>query len=256
MLRKNDTKGKVKAGKTVVGFRMDFVSPYVVEVMGNIGFDFVYFDCEHGPMSEEACEEMIRATELVGLTPLVRVPSSEPGVILRFLDSGAMGVIIPHCYSKQVTQAAVKAVKYPPEGERGIAGRSLSLSGKSVPDYIREANQETMVIVMIEDAEGVKNISEIVSVDGLDVLFIGRLDLSVSMGIPGQVDHPKIKEAVEKVITQARAAGKAVGVGAIDIGKPESIKQFSNQGAQFFSLNAASILTSASRDLLKKIRGG
>jgi len=224
--------------------------------LGNTGFDFVYFDCEHGPMSEEACEEMIRATELVGLTPLVRVPSGESGVILRFLDSGAMGVIVPHCSTKQAAQAAVEAVKYPPDGERGIAGRSLSLSGMSVADYVREANKETMVIAMIEDAESVKNLSEILTVDGLDVVFIGRLDLSVSLGIPGQVNHPMIKEAVEKVITEARKAGKVVGVGAIDVGKPESVKQFSNQGAQFFSLNAASILTSASRDLLKKIRGG
>jgi len=255
MLRKNVAKEKLKAGKDVIGVRMDFASPYVLELVGKTGFDFVYFDCEHSSLSVDACEEMIRATELVGLTPLVRVPSSEPGVILRYLDSGAMGVIIPHSHNREAAEKAVRAVKYPPEGDRGIAGRSLSLSGLSVANYVKEANKETLVALMIEDAEAIENLPEIARVEDVDVLFIGRLDLSVSLGIPGEIEHPTIKEAVNKVIAQGRAAGKAVGVGAIDVGKPESIKQFMSQGAQFFSLNLASILTNASRQLLQKIRG-
>jgi 4-hydroxy-2-oxoheptanedioate aldolase len=129
---KNATKAKLKAGRTAIGIRLDFTSPDVVESLGNLGFDFVYFDLEHGPTGEEACREMIRAAELVGLTPLVRVPFNEPGVVARFLDSGALGIIFPHCNTRQDARAAVKAVKYPPDGERGLGGRSLSLSGLSV----------------------------------------------------------------------------------------------------------------------------
>ena len=254
MFKKNLVKEKLKAGKTAVGIRMDFSSPYVLELLGKSGFDFVYFDCEHSSLSVGACEDMFRAAELVGLTPLVRVPSSEPGVILRYLDSGAMGVIIPHSHNREAAENAVKAVKYSPEGDRGIAGRSLSLSGLSVANYVKEANKETLVALMIEDAEAITNVAEIAAVDGVDVLFIGRLDLSVSLGIPGEIEHPTIKEAVNKLIAQGRAAGKAVGVGAIDVGKPESIKHFMSQGAQFFSLNLTSILTNASRQLLQKIR--
>ena len=256
MLKKNGTKEKLRAGQAAIGVRMDFASPYVLEVLGKTGFDFVYFDCEHSSLSEGACEEMVRATELTSLTPIVRVPSNEPGVILRYLDSGVMGVIIPHCHNRQTAQRAVKAVKYHPQGDRGIAGRSLSLSGLSVADYIKEANKETLVVLMIEDPEAIKNLAEIVGVDGIDVLFVGRLDLSVSLGIPGEVDHTTIKEAVNKVIVQGRAAGKAAGVGAIDVGKPESIRQFIGQGAQFFSLNLTSILANASRQLLQKIKEG
>jgi len=254
MLKKNATKEKIKAGQAVIGFRMDFTSPYIIEVLGNVGFDFVYFDCEHGAMSEESCGEMIRAAELVGVTPLVRLPANHPG-ILRLLDSGVMGVIFPHCNTKQEAQAAVKAVKYPPEGERGIGGRSLAMSAMPTADYVIEANKETMVIGMIEEAEALNNLSDILTVDGLDVLFIGRSDLSISLGIPGQVNSPVIQDAVNRIITEGRAAGKAVGVGAINVDDTDSVRHFLEQGAQFFSLNCTSILRSASRNLLKKIKG-
>jgi 4-hydroxy-2-oxoheptanedioate aldolase len=254
-MMRNAVKAKLKAGDAVFGFRMDFTSPYIVEILGKTGFDFVYFDCEHGPMSEEACDEMIRAAELVGVTPLVRTPSIEPAAILRFLDSGAMGVIIPHCQNRQVAQSAVKAVKYPPVGNRGIGGRSLALSGKSVSEYVRDANRETLLIVMIEDPEELNNLPEILSIDEIDVLFVGRLDLSVSLGIPGQVEHHKINEVIHEVIFQTRATGKVVGIGAVDERKPERIRKFIDQGALFFSLNTTSILTNGARESLKKIKG-
>lgn len=134
MLKKNLAPKKLKAGKAVIGVRMDFPSPYVLELVGTTGFDFVYFDCEHSSLSVGTCEEMImiRATELVGLAPLVRVPSNKPGVILRYLVSGGMGVIIPHSHNREASEKAIRAVKYHSEGDRGIAGRSLSLSGLSV----------------------------------------------------------------------------------------------------------------------------
>ena len=253
MLKKNATKEKLKVGQAAIGFRMDFTSPYIVEVLGSIGFDFVYFDLEHGPMSEESCQEMIRAAELVSLTPLVRVPTNDPGVTARFLDCGAMGIIFPHCNTKQDVQVAVKAVKYPPEGERGIGGRSLSLSAMPTADYVREANKETMVIAMIEEVAALNNLPDILTVDGLDVLWVGRLDFSLSSGIAGQVNDPVIQNAVSRIITEGRAAGKAVGVGAINIDEPDSVRNFRQQGAQFFALNTTSMLRSAARDLLKRI---
>jgi 4-hydroxy-2-oxoheptanedioate aldolase len=251
---KNQTKEKLKAGQSAIGFRLDFASPYIIEILGGIGFDFVYLDLEHGPMSVESCQEMIRAAELVGLTPLVRVPNSDPGITGRYLDSGAMGIIFPHCNTKQDAQAAVKAVKYPPEGERGIGGRPLSLSAMSLADYIKAANRETMVIAMIEEMEALNNLSEILTVDGLDVLWIGRLDFSISAGVPGQVNAPVIQKAVSRIITEGRAAGKVVGVGAINADDPDSVKRFIKQGAQFFSLNTTSMLKSAALSLLKKIK--
>jgi len=254
VIMKNTTKAKLKAGKAVIGIRLGFTSPTIVENLTGLGFDFVYFDLEHGPSSEESCQEMFRAAELADLTPIVRVPTSEPGFAARLLDSGAMGIIFPHCNTKQDAEAAVKAVKYPPDGERGAGGRPLSLSGMPIADYIREANRETMVITMIEEMEALKNLPEILTVDGLDVLWIGRVDLSVSSGIPGKLDDPKIQDAVKRVIAEGNAAGKVVGVGAVNADRPEQIREFINQGARFFSLDTTSLLRSASRNILKSIR--
>lgn len=254
MLRKNSTKEKLGLGNVIIGVRMDYPSPDIIEILGDVGFDFVYYDCEHGPMNEEACQTMIRTAELVGLTPMVRVPTNEPWHILRALDSGAMGIIIPHCNTKEDAFKAVKASKYPPEGERGIAGRSIRISGMRPAQYIVEANKETMVIAMIEEAQALENLSEILSVDGLDVVWIGRGDLSLSLGVPGQFNDPRVQAAVHRVIAEARAAGKYVGVGAIDVGDPASVKQFAGLGAQFFSVNSANLLKIAARAWLEKAR--
>jgi 4-hydroxy-2-oxoheptanedioate aldolase len=250
---KNTTKAKLKAGQATFGFRMDFNAPSVVESLGGSGFDFVYFDLEHSPVSEESCLEMIRAAEMAGLTPLARVPVGGSGVAQSLLDSGVMGIIVPHCNTKQETIDAVEMVKFPPEGQRGIAGRSLSLSKISVSDYVQEANRETMVIVMIEEMKAMDNLPDILSVESLDVLFVGRLDLSLSLGIPGKISDRLIEEAVANVITQGRAAGKAVGVGALNVADPDDVIRFRKEGAQFFALNALSILTDAAKNLLKKL---
>jgi 2-keto-3-deoxy-L-rhamnonate aldolase RhmA len=196
---------------------------------------------------------MIKAAETAGLTPIVRVPNSDPGLAGRFLDSGAMGIIFPHCNTKGDAEAAVRAVKYPPEGERGAGGRSMNLSGMSVADYIREANRETMVITMIEEMEALDNLKDILAVEGLDVLWIGRLDLSISSGVPGKLDDPKIQDAVSRIISEGSAAGKVVGVGAVNADRPEQIKGFMQQGARFFCLNTTSILRSAARNIVQKL---
>ncbi len=253
MILKNTTKAKLKAGKAVIGVRLDFTAPYVVESLAGIGFDFVYFDLEHGPSSEESCQDMFRAAELAGLTPIVRVPSSEPGFTARLLDSGAMGIIFPHCNTKQDAEAAVRAVKYPPDGERGAGGRPLSLSGMPIADYVREANRETLIITMIEEMAALQNLPEILTVEGLDVLWIGRVDLSVSSGIPGKLDDPKIQDAVRRVIAEGNAAGKVVGVGAVSADRPEQIREFIKQGARFFSLDMTGVIRSAGRNILKTI---
>ncbi len=253
MLMKNTTKAKLKAGKAAIGIRMDFTSSSIVESMVGLGFDFVYFDLEHGPSSVESCQEMFRAAEIAGLTPLVRVSSYDTGYVDRLLDSGAMGIIFPHCNTKQDAETAVRAVKYPPEGERGAGGRPLSLSGMPITDYVREANRETLIVTMIEEMEALKNLPEILTVEGLDVLWIGRVDLSVSSGIPGELDDPKIQDAVKRVIAEGNAAGKVVGVGAVSADRPEQIREFINQGARFFSLDTTGMLRSAARKIRQNI---
>lgn len=251
---KNTTRARLKAGEAVYGFRLDFASTSLVESLGGTGYDFIYFDLEHGPLSEESVLEMVRVAEMTGLTPLVRVASGSPGMTQRLLDSGVMGIIFPHCNTGQEVMMAVEAVKFPPEGQRGIAGRSLNLSRMSVADYVVEANRETMVIAMIEEKEALDNLTEIIAVPGLDVLFIGRLDLSLSLGIPGKINDRLMEDAVDEVISRGQAAGRAVGVGAIGAAGAEEARRFRQKGARFFALNAASILASRAVSLLKELK--
>jgi len=253
VMMKNATKAKLKAGKAAIGIRLDFTSSAIVESLTGLGLDFVYFDLEHGPSSIESCQDMFRAAEVAGLTPLVRVSSYDIGYADRLLDSGAMGIIFPHCNTKKDAEAAVRAVKYPPEGERGAGGRPLTLSGLPITDYIREANRETLIITMIEELEALDNLPEILTVEGLDVLWIGRVDLSVSSGIPGKLDDPKIQDAVKRIIAEGSAAGKVVGVGAVNSNRPDQIKEFINQGARFFSLDTTAVLRSAARNIVQSI---
>ena len=254
MLKENSTKKKLLSGQAVIGARMDFASPDIVEVMGAVGYDFLYYDCEHAPMNEETCLYMIRTAELVGLTPMVRVPENEPACILRALDSGAMGIIIPHCNSKEEAKRAVNAAKYPPEGERGIAGRSIRMSGKSPADYVIEANKETMVIAMVEEERALENLAGILEIDGIDVIWIGRADLSLSMGIPGQYTHPRVEKAISKAITEVRAAGKVIGIGAMPPNDPETVKNFIAQGAQFFSISILPLVKIAAQNWMEKAK--
>lgn len=255
MLRKNVVKEKLKADKLVVGFRMEFASSLLVEILGDVGFDFVFIDCElRNGLSDQAVEEMIRVAELVNLTPIVRVPTNRPEIIGNYLNQGAMGIIAPHCKNKEVTQSLVRAVKYPPEGERGMGGRSFSLRNMPLSDYVREANKETMAIALIEDAEAVRNLSEIVTVDGVDVIIVGQYDLSSSMGYPGEIEHPMVRETVEKIISEARAAGKAVAIGPAPLQDPEQLKHFLNMGVRYMDFFTTDVIRGVAQETLQKVK--
>ena len=179
-------------------------------------------------------------------------------VIIDRMSGRSRGFGFVEMSSQEEAQAAVRALRYPPEGERGIAGRLWThwvMSGKSTSDYIKEANKETLLVAMIEDAEGISQISEILTVDGLDCVFIGRADLSVSLGIPGLGDHPKINEAVDTVLKKAANCGKAVGIGFVDFGDPDGVKRFIQQGAQLFSMGTSAVLMKTAHNLLTQIKG-
>ncbi|MFC1942588.1 HpcH/HpaI aldolase/citrate lyase family protein [Chloroflexota bacterium] len=254
MLIKNATKDKLKKDQLVMGFRMEFASSLLVEALGDAGFDFVFIDCEHrNGMSDQDVENMIRVAEMVNLTPIIRVPSNDHAIIANYLEQGAMGIIAPHCINKEVTESLVSAVKYPPQGGRGMGGRAFSQRNMPVGDYVREANQETMAIALIEDAEGVDNLSEIVSVDGIDLIIVGQYDLSSSMGYPGELDHPEVRAAVEKIINMTRAAGKAVAVGPAPVQDPEKLKRLLDMGLRYIDIGLTELIKGAARDIIQKV---
>jgi 4-hydroxy-2-oxoheptanedioate aldolase len=248
-LTRNKTKSELSAGHAVFGSEVMFPSPDVVEILGYSGLDFAYIDTEHSSTSLESMAHMIRAAEISGATPLVRLPENPRGEygpqIMRVLDLGAMGVIIPQVDTAEVAEAVVQAVKYHPRGNRGMfdvsrqSGYGFALSG---PEYIARANDETLVVVMIESAVGVRNISSILEVPGIDVILIGSSDLSQSLGRPSDLTHPDVVGAIDTVMSAAQTAGVATGVGSFASFPEPERRKFVQEGARFFNVTTANLL--------------
>jgi len=248
----NRMKARIAAGEPVFGVSVMFPSPQIVEMIGELGFDWVLIDCEHGSMSPESAELMCLAAERHGMTPIVRPEANRPEVLMRYLDRGAMGLQVPHVNTKAEAVAAVRATKYHPLGDRGLARGQRStgygLAGGTIADYTAASNRETLVCVQIEEKEGLDNLKEILTVDGVDVFFIGPTDLSQSLGYPGQRDHPVVKSAVDSAFATIHAAGKASGTtcGADDVAA--NVKK----GVIYHYTHIATFMTYYGRHFLKQ----
>jgi 4-hydroxy-2-oxoheptanedioate aldolase len=200
MLRENKLKRALAEGKTVFGLLNSIPSPLVVEMIGYAGYDFVILDMEHVCVNPETLENMVRAAECAGMSALVRVPNAVPETILRALDCGALGIVVPHVRSRAEAEQAVAASRYHPLGCRGISGgRTTGFGTIGLQDYFERANAEIMVVAMIEDKEGVENLDEILSVTGIDMVLEGAVDLSQSYGVPGQVQHADVQAAIGRI---------------------------------------------------------
>ena len=224
-MRENTLKQKLQAGKAVFGVMITFPSAPVVEMLGQLGFDWVLLDNEHGNITVDNVEDLVRAADLTGIAPIVRPVANKPEIIAPFLDRGAWGMQVPHVNTAKEAWESVDAVKYYPEGHRGIFSRSrpanYGFSG-STEDYVKEANSNTLVCLMLEEVEAIDNLGELVAVDGVDVYFIGSGDLSQSIGYPGQQTHPEVQEQMEKGVKIIRDAGRIAGVSCGSTGLPGS----------------------------------
>jgi 4-hydroxy-2-oxoheptanedioate aldolase len=251
-MRKNVTKEKLKKGEVVIGTFVTFPSATTVEICGHAGFDFVLLDAEHGPLHPGNCEDLVRAADVTGMTPIVRVP--DPEDIPRYLDIGALGVQIPMVRTAEDVRRIVEAVKYPPAGQRGLGGARVSAWGMKggFGQYVLDANQETLVIVQIETREAVENISAILSVEGVDAVLIGRLDLSQSLGMLGKTEDPVISEMVEHVIDTAHGTSVAVGLFELN---PQRASQYTGRGVQLFETWIGYFMAKASADYMQQVRG-
>jgi 4-hydroxy-2-oxoheptanedioate aldolase len=251
-MEKNTTKSKLLAGETVMGCLVRYHDPGLAEFLGYQGWDFFLFDAEHGTLEPRDCEHLVRAAELRRVTPLVRVTTNQQHIILRFLDIGAQGVQVPMVNSAAEAESAVRAIKFSPRGARGLAGTRPAQFGHAVPlgDYVQTANAETIVIVQVETVQAVAHVSEIARIDGVDVVFVGPTDLSLSLGVPGQPQHPRVHEAAEKIAAEVKRAGKILGAFA---SSPESAREWRNLGARYLVNSLESILSSGVRQYLDQV---
>jgi 4-hydroxy-2-oxoheptanedioate aldolase len=215
-MRENALKVRLAAGGVSAGVIVPVAEAALVEVCAMAGFDHVLIDAEHGNIDVAGCESLVRAAEAAGITPIVRVPVNAPEAILRFLDTGAQGVLVPQVTTREDAERAVRAARYHPLGQRGLAGTRAADYGlrTSLTDYAKWANEQLLVQALIEDARAIDNLPAILAVEGLDLIAIGPADLSQSLGHPGERDHPAVREAIAEIIRLGLAAGKVVGMNA------------------------------------------
>lgn len=200
MLKPNPVKRKLGLRQEVYGLFCAIPAPAIVEMIGCADYDFVILDSEHTMVDPQRLEHLIRAAETVDLTPFVRVPPADPGAILRALDAGAMGVVVPHIRNRSDMDEAVAAARYAPEGSRSLNGGRMPGYGRmDLAEYVRQANDEVMVIGMIEDAEAVEALPEILAGGGVDMILEGAADLSQSYGLTWQTSHPTVVDAVRRI---------------------------------------------------------
>ena len=197
-----------------IGTFLGVSTPSIVEIMGYTGLDFVVIDTEHGPYDAMPVGDLIRAADAKGLSPLVRVADVTHKEIQRAADSGAEGIIIP-CLSKiDDFKKAVDLCKYAPLGNRGfIKARGSGFGNEpwatgTLEDYMQSSNEKVLLLPQCETGEALADIEAIAAIDGIDGIFIGPFDLSISMGIPGQFDAPVFRQAIDRVLTACKNAGK------------------------------------------------
>jgi len=250
---KNLVKEKLRAGKPSVGTWIAMNNPDVAEQLASLGFDWLVFDVEHGLHTLPDIQSMMQAmSSRPDCIPLVRVPINEPVYCKWALDIGAYGVVVPLVDSREEALKAVRACKYPPEGIRGCGPRRASQYYSRLADYVREANEEVLVVVQIESPKALDNLDEILSVKGVDVAFIGPDDLSLNLGIFLQKQHPTFKAALSKVLEKCKKYGVAPGMFCND----KNISDAIAQGFQFCALSDDdTFLTIGATTCLERVKG-
>jgi 4-hydroxy-2-oxoheptanedioate aldolase len=250
----NATKAKLAAGEPAFGAFVRTAEPSLIEYVALLGWDFLVFDAEHGTLQPSEVEDLCRAIEPRGVTPMVRVTTNDPPTILRYLDTGAHGAHIPWVNSAAEAERAVKSVKYSPRGMRGLAGSRASEWGLREPlsAYVERANRETLVVIQIETQDAVDAIDDYLAIDGVDVLFLGPTDLSQSLGHPGDLRHPDVLAALERVADAVIGSGKILGIYAATA---DMTHEWLDRGARYFTTSLEPFLRDGMKAHLENVRG-
>jgi 4-hydroxy-2-oxoheptanedioate aldolase len=242
------------AGKPALGCSIMIPSPQMVEMAAYAGFDWVLIDMEHGTIGLETAELMIMAAEARGITPIVRPRNNASAEITSVMDRGAAGVQVPHINTASDARRALGAVKFGLGDNRGLAAGTRPDSyglAKAMPDFVREANAQSLVCIQLEHASAIENVDALLAVDDIDVYFIGPSDLSQSMGHPGNPKAPPVKEAIDKTIARIVAAGKTPGMPAT----ADNLDQVIASGCRYIYTHLPKLFGAGANAFLSKGRG-
>jgi 4-hydroxy-2-oxoheptanedioate aldolase len=254
MIKSHRVRQNLAADRPSFGLIINFDSPWLVDAAGLIGFDFVLLDAEHGPLSPAIMEEMIRAAEAANMSALVRVPANVPHEILRYLDIGAVGIQVPHIDTAAEAKAGADAMRYPPQGSRGLAAitRAADYGMTVTPkEYLETANREVLFLPMVETQSAVDNVDAIAATPGVDALIIGPGDLSTSMGFAGDRTAPLVIKAIERILASGKTHGKPVSLPAANIAQAKDCLRL---GAKIIQFPAINFIVGHGREMLKSFK--
>ena len=245
-MRENRIKRQLQAGQTAIAVSGHHNAD-MIDFLGQFGFDGVWLEGEHGPVDWDAIGDMSRACDLWGMASVTRVNNNDPGTIMRALDRGTMGVVVPHVNSREAAEQAMKSAKYAPVGYRGMFGGRQSFG---VPDYFQHANDQTLIVVLIEEIEAVNNLAEILTVDDIDVFFVAPADLAQTMGHIGNHTHPDVQAIIDKALAQIIAAGRTAGTLATD----DNVARYRDAGVRFFLTGWTNWVSQGAKAFLQRVR--
>ncbi len=250
-------KTKLKDGGLVIGTMISEIrNPNLAYMLVQCGFDFFIIDNEHGAYSPETISNMIAAARGAGISIVVRIPEIRREAIMKPLDSGATGLLVPMVNTADQAKEIMTYAKYPPMGNRGVAlSRAHSSYGRpNAAEYLDQANQATFIAVQAESPQAIENLASIAAVPGVDAIFVGPADLSVSMGIPGQTTHPREVEAIAKVVDVCQQHNVIPG---IHMSKLETLKDWIRKGMRFVTFSSdVDLLARAAEENLVQLREG
>lgn len=253
----NRLRTRLAAGATVVGTMLvEIRQTGVMTLLANAGFDFVLIDNEHGPFTIETIADLSRAARDQGLTPIVRVPELTYAHVVQPLDGGAQGIMLPRVTERAQVELCIRYMKYPPAGRRGaVLGRGhTGLRGGPLTEVLEGLNRESFLIVQVETAEAVERLDDILSVPGVDAALIGPTDLSLALGVPGQMDAPVLVQAIERTIAACTRHGV---IPAIHTNDTAMTTAWAQRGMRLVSINSeAGHLVAGASQAIRTIRGG
>lgn len=249
-VKKNLREGRIQLGTAYQQFR----SPDAIRTLAAAGFDWAFLDGEHGGFGTSELQDLCRMAVKTTLSPIVRVADLQYALIARALDCGAEGVIFPRVEDPEILQRAVSWTKFPPEGIRGCGLTPLHIDFEpaTIPEIMRHANEQTMVVLQIETVKAVEAMDELLSVPFLDAVMIGPVDLTISLGVPGEFEHPRMLAAVERIVAACLAHGVVPGAQARN---PALARRWKDMGMLFVGCGSeVSMLYEKGREVVTALR--
>ncbi|MGA2269787.1 MAG: aldolase/citrate lyase family protein [Bryobacteraceae bacterium] len=247
-MRVNHTRERLAKGETVIGCALQaYRSPEIARTFAAAGFDYIFIDMEHGSFDLETVHDAITAALQAGITPIVRVAELLYSLVARLLDSSAQGIILPRVEDPRLLEEALRWLRFPPVGKRGYGVNTtmIDYESRTFPEIIEHQNRNTLAVVQFETTTAMERADELLSVKGMDIAMVGPADLSISLGIPGETEHPRLISTVERLIEKCNRHGVVPGIQTRSVA---SSKAWIERGMRFVGAGADHVL------LLEKAR--